>query len=258
MSFIVETCVARHAGDRSEQQDRAAAFGHPSIRGVVMAVLADGMGGYTGGDLAAEHVLLEAKHGFDAYLPESGGPRQLLEKIISDAHRLIRRVHDATEMAPHSTAVALMLESGRASWIHCGDSRVYHFRGTQIISRSQDHSVVAELQRRGRLDAAAASIHPRRNVLLSCLGSERQPQVAIGEAQACAGDSFLLCSDGLWGHFSDDELARTIAAKPAQEAARTLVEIARKRAAGCGDNISLIIIRVGEADPKAAPDDPPA
>ncbi|NMG55043.1 protein phosphatase 2C domain-containing protein [Aromatoleum aromaticum] len=244
MPLIVETCIARHIGDRSEQQDRVAVFGHSSWRGTMMAILADGMGGHAGGELAAEQVVLQARRNFEACVPDSGCLGQLLERIVADAHRGIRQVRASTGTDPHSTAVALMLWSGQAGWIHCGDSRVYHFRGGETVRRSQDHSLVAELQRRGRLDEVAASSHPQRGVLLSCLGGHRPPQIAFGEAPARAGDNFLLCSDGLWRHFPDAELAAVIAANPAREAAETLVRLARRRAAGSGDNISLAIMKV--------------
>jgi serine/threonine protein phosphatase PrpC len=254
MALIVETCVARHTGDRSEQQDRAEIFAHPNQPGTMMAVLADGMGGHTGGALAAEQVLLRAKQNFEAYQPSTESPRQLLEGIISEAHLMIRLARFTSEKEPHSTAVALMLQPDRISWIHCGDSRLYHFRGAQTLSRSQDHSLVAELQRRGRLDEAGAQIHPRRNVLLSCLGSDSRPQVELGQAvPPVAGDSFLLCSDGLWAHFSDHELADIIAAGPARRAAESLVEMARKRCGGAGDNISLVIIKLRDARTPDAP-----
>ena len=248
MTLIVETCVARHAGDRSEQQDRVGIFAHPSRRGTVMAVLADGMGGHSGGALAAEQVLLKAKQNFEAYAPDRESPEQLLEGIIDEAHTSIRLARFTTEKEPHSTAVALLLQPRRISWIHCGDSRLYHFRGSRVLSRSQDHSLVAELQRRGRLNEAGARLHPRRNVLLSCLGSEHQPQTELG-VPVCpqAEDCFLLCSDGLWAHFPDEELAQTIASRSAREAARALVHEARRRAAGIGDNISLVIIKLREA-----------
>ncbi|WP_332675022.1 PP2C family protein-serine/threonine phosphatase [Aromatoleum sp.] len=253
MPLFVETCVARHAGDRHEQQDRAAVFAHPSQRGAMMAVLADGMGGHSGGALAAEEVVLQAKRSFATYAPERETPAQLLEGIIGEAHQSIRTARFATDQEPHSTAVALVLQPNRISWIHCGDSRLYHFRDSRTVSRSQDHSLVAELQRRGRLDEAGARFHPRRHVLLSCLGSEHPPQTELGAAvRPTAGDCFLLCSDGLWAHFPDEELAQTVASLPARAAAEKLVNSARKRAAGAGDNISLVIIRLNDAETAGA------
>ena len=247
MTLIVETCVASHIGDRSEQQDRVGVFAHPRQPGTLIAVLADGMGGHSGGAIAAEQVLLKAKQNFETYAPQSERPAGLLEGIVSEAHLVIRLTRLTTEKDPHSTAVVLVLQPGHVSWAHCGDSRLYHFRGAKLVSRSEDHSLVADLQRRGRLNEVGARVHPQRNVLLSCLGSERPPEVVIGEAvRPQAGDSFLLCSDGLWGHLSDDELGAVIAARNAREAASGLVERARQRGAGSGDNISLALIKVVE------------
>lgn len=245
MPLLIETCVARHTGDRSEQQDRAAVFAHPTLRGTMMAVLADGTGGHSGGSVAAEQVIARARENFDGFHPASETPEQLLDGVINEAHLLIRLARYTTEKEPHTTAVALLLRPDGVHWAHCGDSRLYHFRRGQTISRSKDHSLVAELERRGRIAEGAAAWHPARNVLLSCLGSERDPEVEFGHPVApTAGDSFLLCSDGLWAYFRDVELADAIQSHSARGAAERLVEAARQRAGGNGDNISLVIIKL--------------
>lgn len=254
MPLTVETCVARHLGDRAEQQDRVALFAHPRRPGTMLAVLADGMGGHTGGAMAAEQVVLKAKQNFDAFAPQHESAEHLLQGIVNEAHLVIRLTRFTSEKDPHSTAVVFVLQPGRADWAHCGDSRLYHFRSGEVVSRSEDHSLVGELRRRGRIDEATALTHPQRNILLSCLGSEQEPAVALGGAASLmAGDSFLLCSDGLWGYFSDEELGGVIAALPAREAAQALVNEARARARGVGDNISLAVIKLVDAAPVAAP-----
>ena len=91
----------------------------------------------------------------------------------------------------------------------------------------------------------SASTHPQRNVLLSCLGSDREPRLAFGRVEKLmSGDSFLLCSDGLWAYLGDDEMAATVNMFPAREAAAKLVAAARERARGAGDNISVSIIKL--------------
>jgi len=255
MAITIETCVARHTGDRKEQQDRVGLFAHPARPGTMLAVLADGMGGHSGGAMAAEQVLLKAKQNFEAFSPRNESPEHLLEGIVSEAHVVIKLTRFTSEQDPHSTAVVLMLQPDRVNWVHCGDSRLYHYRGAQLVSRSQDHSLVGELQRKGKLDEAGALEHPQRNVLLSCLGSERPPRTALGmSAPLTAGDSFLLCSDGLWAHFSDAELGAALSSFPAREAAQILINHARERAAGSGDNISLAIIKLVEAPARGAND----
>ena len=248
MPITVETCVARHIGDRKEQQDRVALFGHPTRPGMMLAVLADGMGGHSGGAMAAEQVMLRAKQNFEAFAPKQETPLHLLESVVNEAHVFIRLTRFTSEQDPHSTAVVFLLHQGKTYWVHCGDSRIYHFRESVAVGRSADHSLVGELLRKGLLDEAGTLSHPQRNVLLSCLGSDREPRIDHGYCdELVAGDSFLLCSDGLWAYFSDAELAGTVHALPAREAAQSLINRARERSGGVGDNISLAIIKFVEA-----------
>jgi len=245
MSFTAETCVAMHVGDRKEQQDRVALFGHPKRPGMLMAVLADGMGGHSGGAMAAEQVLIRARQNFETYAPAQETPEDLLRSVIDEAHTVIKLTRFTSEQDPHSTAVVFTLQQGKAYWAHCGDSRLYHFRGAHTVSRSADHSLVGELQRKGRLDENQALNHPQRNVLLSCLGSDREPRIEYGcEASPVAGDCFLLCSDGLWAYFTDFELASTLQEFPPRAAAERLIAQVRQRAGGSGDNISLAVIKL--------------
>ncbi|NMG45258.1 SpoIIE family protein phosphatase [Aromatoleum toluvorans] len=245
MAITVETCVASHIGDRHEQQDRVGVFAHPHQPGTLMAVLADGMGGHTGGAMAAEQVLLKARQNFEDYSPRKEEVADLLHGIVDEAHLIIRLTRLTSEKEPHSTAVVFVLQPGQIRWAHCGDSRLYHFRDNRLISRSEDHSLVGDLQRKGQLNDAGARVHPQRNVLLSCLGAAQAPEVCVGEAvRPQAGDSFLLCSDGLWGLLSDAEIAAEVSGRRARDAAEALVDRARKRGAGSGDNISLALIKL--------------
>ena len=251
MPFTAETCVAMHLGDRKEQQDRVALFGHPKRPGMMMAVLADGMGGHSGGAMAAEQVLMRARQNFEAYAPLHETPEHLLRSIIDEAHVVIKLTRFTSEQDPHSTAVVFMMQPDRADWAHCGDSRFYHFRRGQLVTRSLDHSLVEELVRKGRLDAEGALRHPNRNVLLSCLGSEREPRVDLGHASPLAGgDAFLLCSDGLWAYIPEQEMGQILDTHSPREAASMLIELARQRARGGGDNISLAVVKLVEMDPK--------
>ena len=249
--YQAEACVAKHVGDRTEQQDRAAVFAHPTRKGTLMAVLADGMGGHSGGAMAAEQVILKARQNFETFAPISESPPDLLRSIVDEAHIVIKLTRFTSEQDPHSTAVVFMLQPDRADWAHCGDSRFYHFRNGALVTRSSDHSLVEELVRKGRLDAEGALRHPNRNVLLSCLGSEREPRVDIGSATPLVGgDAFLLCSDGLWGYISEQEFGEVLASQSPRDAASTLIEMARHRARGGGDNISLAIVKLVEIAPK--------
>ena len=248
MALSVETCVARHTGDRTEQQDRVGIFGHASLPGMLMAVVADGMGGHTGGAMAAEQVLLKAKQNFEMFTPRDESAEHFLAGIINEAHLVIKLTRFTSEQDPHSTAAVLLLQPGRADWAHCGDSRLYHFRDGRLVTRTTDHSLVEELSRKGMISAAAALSHPQRNVLMSCLGAEREPRIDhASQLGLVAGDTFLLCSDGLWGDLSEHEIGAELNARSAREGAQALISLARARSDGYGDNISVAIVRLVEA-----------
>lgn len=255
--YQAEACVAKHTGDRSEQQDRAAVFAHPSRKGTLMAVLADGMGGHSGGAMAAEQVILKARQNFESFAPASESAPDLLRGIIDEAHIVIKLTRFTSEQDPHSTAVVFMMQPDRADWAHCGDSRFYHFRSGALVSRSSDHSLVEELVRKGRLDSEGALRHPNRNVLLSCLGSEREPRVDVGHVSPLVGgDAFLLCSDGLWAYIGEEETGAILASQSPRDAASTLIELARQRARGGGDNISLAVVKLVEVPNRPRTDYP--
>jgi len=257
MPISIDGCVAQLIGDRKEQQDRAELRQHPRQRKVVMAVVADGMGGLTGGALAAGQVVLTAMNSLAQFSPNDQTAGQLLTEALNEAHAMIRTCRVLNEQDPNSTGVILMLRAQEdtmsATWAHCGDSRLYHFRGDQPVFHTRDHSYVEQMMQKGYLTPEQAAVHPNRNMLVTSLGGETPPLIDIGTAEDLrGGDSFLLCSDGLWAYFSDDEMAGVIAALPAREAAGQLIDQARLRANGRGDNCTVVVLKL------EAPPAPPA
>jgi serine/threonine protein phosphatase PrpC len=258
MNMMIDACIAQHQGDRKEQQDRVALLPHPKGGGVALAVVADGMGGHTGGALAAQQVLHTTSANFERFSARSELSQELLESSLGEAHMLIKASRFINEKDPHSTAVMLLLQPGKASWAHCGDSRMYRFRGERALFRTTDHSYVEELVTQGHITPGQARTHPYHNVLLSTLGSNEPPQIDYGETEDLqAGDAFVLCSDGLWGCFGDDELAATVAANSARQASDLLVGQARSRGRGNSDNISLVVIKLLAPHRKAKTTRPP-
>lgn len=247
MPFTVETCSAQHIGDRAEQQDRVGLFAHPVRKGTLLVVLADGMGGHTGGALAAEQVIRSARNNFEAGSLLVPDIRATLAAAINDAHDAIKLAALTSEQDPHSTACLLVLQPGRADWAHCGDSRVYHFRSGARRSCTWDHSHVMNLVKLGFITAEQAERHPQKNLLISCLGDTEQPKVDFDSSEPLVdGDGFMLCSDGLGGYFTDEELGRALNEFPVRQAAEILINTARERARGRGDNCSLVIVRLKE------------
>lgn len=257
MPLAVDACLAQHLGDRREQQDRVAILPHPAGGGVALAVLADGMGGHTGGTIAAQQVIHTARQNLERFSARSESARLLLESSINEAHTMIKACRFISEKDPHSTVVMVLLQPNKVSWAHCGDSRFYHFRRDTVVFRSTDHSYVGQLVVQGKITPEQALTHPNRNILLTSLGGVDPPKVAFGESEGLqAGDTFLICSDGLWGYFTDTELAWAVnGAACAREASELLIGRARALAKGDGDNISLAILKLVDGQPleKASP-----
>ncbi len=248
--YKIEAGTGQHIGDRKEQQDRTALFAAPRAPGYVMAVLADGMGGLSGGALAAEQVIRTAKQAFDHFSPQTDDVAKMLESIAHDAHTIIKLTSFSSEKNPHSTMVALVITPERtAVWAHVGDSRLYRFDGPNCAERTIDHSFVEMLVREGKLSREEAQNHRLSNVLVSALGShDREPQVTLRRYDGLkAGDSFLLCSDGLWHYFSDAEVGAAVAMNSPRQASEMLINKARERTTdGSGDNCTLAIVKLVE------------
>ncbi len=249
MPLTIDACAAQHQGDRKEQQDRVAILPHARLKGVALAIVADGMGGHTGGALAAEQVVHTAKNNLDHFAPADEAPQLMLETAMREAHTMIKASRFMNEKDPHSTAVLLLLQPGKLSWGHCGDSRLYRFRGDHLLTRTIDHSYVEHLLATGRITQEQALTHPNRNILLTSLGGQDEPKFDFAEATDLqGGDSFILCSDGLWAYFDEVEMGGIISAFSARQASEILLERARERGAGGGDNISLAIVKLIEVE----------
>ena len=232
MPITIDACVAQHQGDRKEQQDRVALVPHPKGGGVALAVVADGMGGHTGGVLAAQQVIHTARNNLEQYSAREESAQSMLESCLSESHMLIKASRFMNEKDPHSTAVMLLLQPGKVSWVHCGDSRMYRFRGDKPFFHTTDHSYVEQLVAKGKITQEQALVHPNRNILVTSLGGNEAPKIDFGESKDLqVGDSFLLCSDGLWGYFSDAELGGVVAAYSAREASELLISRASTAAA---------------------------
>src|SRR5262245_52365739 len=195
------------------------------------------MGGHAGGEIASRlavdaigEVFRQAKH-------RDG------ELLRSALHAANERIFDLAYECPElrgmgTTAVALLMSGDRPAWVaHVGDSRAYRLRRRRLVRLTEDHSWVRREVRGGRLRSFEASHHPRRSVLLSCLGAEPVVEVDVSEVPVEPGDRFLLCSDGLWNEVSDKEISRIVRRNNAVEAVRALVDLANER--GGRDNITV-------------------
>jgi PPM family protein phosphatase len=244
--YRLSAATGIHRGDRAYQQDQVQIMAHPRVPGCAMGILADGMGGKSGGRKAADQVILTAQQMFDRYVPSRDDPREALKQLVLEAHLMIKLTAITSEEEPHSTVAAFIISPSReCDVIHAGDSRVYHFRGPEMLSRTVDHSFVQRLVDEGHLTEEEANVHPQSNLLTGCLGTHSDPPITLGHVDRLEiGDTVLACSDGLWHYFTPKELGAIVHSLQPREASEMLVSKARQRARGTGDNLSLALVRI--------------
>ena len=243
-SFKVTACVATHIGDRHEQQDRVAIITSERNPGAMLAIVADGMGGRTGGRQAADQVISTAESLFCDMSEHDSTFRDMLLHLAAEAHTVIRLTAISSEKEPHSTVCALIVKKQYAIWAHAGDSRLYFFRSGKLVHQTEDQTYAQQLREEGRFEDAEIAAQRYKNILVSALGINKKPKVVIGEEHALrAGDVFLLASDGMWAYFEDDELSHLLSDLSPREASEEMMSLARERSEGRGDNLSLAIVK---------------
>lgn len=244
--YRITASTGIHKGDRDYQQDQVALLSHPRIAGCMLGIVADGMGGRSGGRKASDQVMMTAKQLFERYAPDSDDAVAMLKQLVEEAHTVIKLTAISAEQEPHSTLAAFLINpGGDCHWVHAGDSRIYHFRGTKLVKRTTDHSYVQTLVDKGELTEEEANVHPQSNILMGCLGTEEMPPVSQHYIpQLGPGDSLIACSDGVWHYFSPSEMGSALSMLSPREATEFLIQKARSRAHGGGDNLSLVIVKL--------------
>jgi protein phosphatase len=209
-----------------------------------LAIVADGMGGYEGGQEASR---LAVETLVAVYRDFSGDdPQAALIEGLQTAHEQIRQYSfdhpELRGMGTTCTAAAIVQDA--LYYVHVGDTRLYLIRQGHITKVTRDHSYVGRLVESGIISAEEAENHPQRNILTAALGtnpdlvmdSSRQPEPLHPE------DVLLICTDGLWGQVRDPEILDTVDNKSAEQAGRRLIDLARER--GGPDNITVEILRM--------------
>ncbi len=204
--------------------------------------VADGMGGAQAGEVASRLTAAAFREFHEAdRLP----PDERLHAIIQEANRRIYdRAHAESDFSGMGTTVtAALLTGGRVTIGHVGDSRAYRIRNGELEQLTDDHSLVGDLMRSGRLTPEEADAHPQRSVITRALGTDREVDVDTLAIEAEPGDLFLLCSDGLTTMVADDDILGILAAAPTlDDAARALVRAANTE--GGEDNVTVVLFRV--------------
>ncbi|WP_082131546.1 Stp1/IreP family PP2C-type Ser/Thr phosphatase [Cellulomonas sp. FA1] len=227
---------------RSDNQDSAYAGPH-------LLVVADGMGGHAGGDVASS-VAVAALAPLDG---ESHGPDDALDQLetaLDDARsEIIARSDAEPDLAGMGTTVTAILRAGnKLAMVHLGDSRGYLFRDGTLTQVTTDHTFVQHLVDTGRITPEEAEHHPQRSVVMRVLGDfDADVTADLSVREARPGDRWLLCSDGLSGYVSAETIAETLADVPDLDAcADRLVQLALR--AGGPDNVTVVLADVVELD----------
>jgi protein phosphatase len=239
MPIKLVTCAVSDIGRvRSSNQDAG-------YSGYQLHFVADGMGGHAGGDIASAMVSQQIAQIDNLYATPEDAGAVMLATILEANEKLGATVREHLEFAGMGTTFSgLMFTENKVVVAHIGDSRIYRLRGETVEQITKDHTFVQKLVDTGRISAAEALIHPRRNVLMRVLGDTPEPpQVDSWVEDVLPGDRWMLCSDGLCGYVDDTVIARNMRTKAtAEDVVEDLVGEALE--AGAPDNVTVVIVDV--------------
>jgi PPM family protein phosphatase len=213
-------------------------------------VVADGMGGAQAGEVASRIAVEAFRHGLDA----SAKPEIALADLAREANSRIHELsHSNAEQAGMGTTLtAVYVGEKEVTIAHVGDSRAYCLRDGELLRLTDDHSLVDELMRQGRLTPEEAVEHPQRSVITRALGPEMIVEIDSRSYRGRTGDVYLLCSDGLTTMVPEARLAELLLAHPKlSEAGEALIRAANE--AGGRDNITVVLLRLEELDATGSP-----
>ena len=225
-------------GGREKNEDR---MGYCYTRESGLFVLADGMGGHPEGEVAAQLALqtISALYQKEARPVVKDVTEFLSASLMAAQHQIIRYASEKGMLdTPRTTLVAAIVQGTSATWVHCGDSRLYVVRDGELLTRTRDHSYL-EQQSAGviRMDRI------NRNILFTCLGSPTKPVFDVtGPVTLQQGDKILLCSDGLWGTLPDADIVRQLSTQSVSDAVPDLVEMALRNGGEHCDNVTVIAL----------------
>lgn len=239
MYGVGATALSHTGRVRANNQDSGYAGKH-------LFVVADGMGGHAGGDIASA-LTIESIRRLDQPFPDVDSARvEFVNSLLETNARLRAVVQDFPEITGMGTTVTGMLVVGNQGVIaHIGDSRLYRFRDGVLTQISKDHTFVQRLVDAGRITPEEALVHPRRSVIMRVLGDvEAHPEIDSSVVDIEPGDRWLFCSDGLSGPVPEDEIADILGStEDRNQATATLIQAALDH--GAPDNVTAIVLEPG-------------
>ena len=236
------SAAGSHVGKvRSNNQDSGYAGEH-------LFVVADGMGGHAGGDVASALAIQSIAHIDRAFENASDAAQALRSALLEANQELAETVFEHPELAGMGTTVSGLVRVGdRLALAHIGDSRVYRWRDGELTQVTKDHTFVQRLVDSGRITAEEAAVHPRRSVLMRVLGDvDLTPEIDIEVLDARPGDRWVLCSDGLSGYVTEQRVGELLDEHPdAAAAVEALIDESLDH--GAPDNVTVVIVGIDDS-----------
>jgi serine/threonine protein phosphatase PrpC len=214
-------------------------------------VIADGMGGHHAGDVASKSIVQSL---------DEITPRKRLSTYIDEIEdRLISVNQKLRQLAAEhednrtigSTVVSMVALDNYFALLWAGDSRAYRARNDSFMQLTRDHSQVEELVERGVILREEAESHPAANVITRAVGATDQLYIDVDIDKAEPGDTFLLCSDGLYKHLNENEIAECLQNDNLADACQSLIDLTLER--GATDNVTLVVIKAEQAETPETP-----
>lgn len=239
MQVAYQTAIGKR---RSDNQDNVGVFTNRA--GVTLAIIADGIGGNQGGDVASDMAVSHFGHDFEVtdFTHFDAASAWLKAQVNTENDLIYKRAQEFADLKGMGTTVVMAMVFETELLIgNIGDSRAYLLRKADFSQLTEDHSLVNELVKRGELSKQAAKVHPQKNVITRSLGVGTSVQIDLRYQELTAGDQLLLCSDGLTNMVSDSDIMQVLQ-RPLPLATKCDELIQMANAAGGLDNISVIII----------------
>ncbi|WDF83680.1 Stp1/IreP family PP2C-type Ser/Thr phosphatase [Lacticaseibacillus pabuli] len=226
---------------RPSNQDYVGVFKNNG--GATLAIVADGMGGHQGGDVASEMAVSHIGYAFEEMTSSdmTVAAKWLINELARENDRILTRGQQFSDLTGMGTTIVAVLTCGDKFIVaNIGDSRAYLYRKGRFVQITEDHSLVNELVRSGELTPEEAKNFPRKNLITRSLGVAPDVEPDVDTYDLIKGDMLLLCSDGLSKTVDDSQMAQVMSSKlTLQEKADRLIELANE--AGGPDNISALI-----------------
>ena len=246
MAETQKSAAVSHVGKiRANNQDSGYA-------GSYLFVVADGMGGHAGGDVASAIAIRRITEVDQKYTSAHDAAFALQSSLIAANSLLAETVFEHNELTGMGTTVSGFIRvDNQIAMAHIGDSRIYRFRAGKLEQISTDHTFVQRLVDSGRITPEEAAVHPRRSVLMRVLGDvDAAPEIDTSVFDTAPGDRWLICSDGLSSYVTDDKMEHVLATVPsAQDAAARLIKESLDQ--GAPDNVTVVLVDIDDTTDSA-------